>query len=408
MFHSPSAVVVVVRRRARRRVATALALIGAALLFGVTYAGGLAALTGYVLFVVGVITLVRDRTEPVLLNRSRGHAGSVTVDDDSLHLAIGQRQLALPLDALVQGWTAPGTWGVRAFVETRDGDVYAIEIANEAEASALLDAAGVSADKRIVTTRLGPPTQRPALGCATLIVAAVAALFFGSVLLPLLGVVGDVRTRHLVILGVLTLVALALGEISVPPILTIGLDGLQIRTFFRRRFIALADIVGSTDTQGGVTLELQDGRSVRLEALQRAPQKDAVAVLRTMVARALAASQKTRSPSRAAEALGRRGEKLADWITRVKKLGGSASYREGNLGADALAEVMLDAQAPADRRLGAAISLAELGGDAGRARVRIAAGATADADLRAALEAAAEKELTEAIAERALRRMRDG
>lgn len=384
--------------------ATALAVVGAALLLAVTVTGGLAALVGYCLFVGGVTALVRDRTEPVLLRRARGHGSAVTVRDGSLHLEIGQRREELPLERLVQGWTAPGTWGVRSFVELRDGDVYAIEVATEAEAIALLDAAGVSAEKRIVTTRLAPATQRPALGCAVLLAAAFVTVVFVGLVPPLLGIMGKFNATQLLVVGLVTLVGLLLVELSVPPLLTVGLDGMQVRTFLRRRFIRLADVVERAETPGGVRLELETGRALELEALQRGTGKDAVAVLRTIVSRALEASQKTRSPSRAAEALGRRGEKFPEWFARVKKLGGSGTYREGNMGADALAEVMLDAQAPADRRLGAAISLAELGGEAGRARVRVAAEATADVALRAALEAAAEQELTEPIAERALRR----
>ena len=404
MYHSPSALVVVIRRRARRRVALALAIVGASLLLGVAVAGGIAGLAGYFLLVVGFTTLVRDRTEPALLARARGHAGSVAVRDGALHLEVGRRKAEIALDRLLQGWTAPGGWGVRAFLEERDGDVYAVELASEGDAIALLDAAGVSADKRVVTLRLAPVTQRPALGCAALIAATFATFLFVSVMVPILGIMGTFELSHLVVLGLVTLAGLVLAELSLPPVLTIGLDGFRVRTFFRKRFVPLAQVAACNDSPGGVTLETDAGTKVKLDALQRVDGKDAVLALRAVVARALAASSQARTSSRAAEALGRRGERFPDWMARVKRLGKSGGYREGTLGAEVLAEVMVDAQAPADRRLGAAISLAELAGEAGRARARVAPEAPPDVATRAALEAAAEQELTEPLAMRALRR----
>ncbi len=65
---------------------------------------------------------------------------------------------------------------------------------------------------------------------------------------------------------------------------------------------------------------------------------------------------------------------------------------------------MEDARAPPDQRLGAAILLAHREGKRGGERVRVVSDATADADLRAALEAVAEDALTEELAARVLRR----
>lgn len=338
----------------------------------------------------------------MLLKRARGHAGSIDVDAETLRLSIGQRKVAVPRGDLVQGWTAPGSWGVRAFLDARDGDVYAIELETEAEANALLEAAGVSAEKRVVTTRLAPPTQNPALGCVALLASAFLTVLFVAAMPAVLGLAGNYHPSQLFILGFVAVFGLLIIEIAFPPILTVGLDGLRIRTLLRRRFVPLASVVDSAPTPEGVALALENGRRVELNALRRPTENDAIPVLRNIVGRAVSASALRRNHSKAAEALDRRGERFDAWVARLTKLGGTGSYRDGNLGAEALAEVMEDAQAPADRRLGAALTLAKLGGDGGRERVRIAAGSTADVDLRAALEAAAEEELTEDVAARAL------
>jgi len=282
--------------------------------------------------------------------------------------------------------------------------VLAIEVASAAEAEALLDAAGVSAEKRVVTTRLAPATQNVGVGCAALLATAILTLYFVNAIISLLGLIGGPRLEAAWWLGVLALLGAVVAELAFPPILTIGLDGLRLRTLFRRRFVPLSSIAATEDTPDGIGLVRHDGTVLKLKAFTRVTGADAIPILRNMVRRAFDASAARRSESVAAEALDRQGEGFTEWLSRLGRLGGTANYRQGNLGLDALAEVMDDGQAPADRRIGAAVTLAKLDGDAGRERVRIAAAATADADLRAALEAAAEEALSEEVALRAIRR----
>jgi hypothetical protein len=81
-----------------------------------------------------------------------------------------------------------------------------------------------------------------------------------------------------------------------------------------------------------------------------------------------------------------------------------SGYRGAALGSDQLAEVVEDAGAPAERRVAAAIALSGNGDVESKRRVRIAAQACVEEDLRAALEHAAEGEIEEAELLRVMKR----
>lgn len=165
-FSSEDAVVVVVRRRRRRRIAFAAALVGAAILaagWALTSFWGL--LAGYLLVLTGAVLWVQLRTQPTALGAAAGQVSSVRVEDGALMVRSARWQTAVPLTRIAQGWTVEGRWGVRAFVDVREGDVFAVELATQREADALLDAAGVSLDRRVFTTRLAPPSQTGPVGC---------------------------------------------------------------------------------------------------------------------------------------------------------------------------------------------------------------------------------------------------
>jgi hypothetical protein len=121
---------------------------------------------------------------------------------------------------------------------------------------------------------------------------------------------------------------------------------------------------------------------------------------------ALAARVASQSQVARAAALERHGRPFARWRAELASLAqqGADYRRNAGLARDDLQRVLEDASAPTEHRVGAAVALAAAGEVDIRRRVRIAAAACADRDLRAALEAAAEEELDEAKLERALRR----
>jgi hypothetical protein len=395
--------IVKVRRGSTRRLAMTLIGGGLVLLLGISLLGGLAALLGYFVLVGGVVTLLHQRTHPITIPLNGGYPGSVAITESTITIE-GGGPVAVPRAALVQGWIAPSPAGPNVVLETKEGDAYAIQMASLEEADALLDAAGVSAERRIVTMRVAPPTQNPGLGCVVLAATVVLTPVFVGAATSLVGPFANPSMEAFFTIVFIGLFALVIAELSSPPVLTVGLDGLRLRTLLRSRYVPHTKILDLADSESGATLLLEGNKRLKLAAMRTRGRADAVDGLRALLRRALSASFRRRSSSRAAEALDRRGERFDDWKARLAKLTSSLGYREGSLDAEALADVVDDAQSPVDRRLGAALALAKAGGEAGKARVRIAAEATADVELRAALEAAAEQELTDEMATRVITR----
>jgi hypothetical protein len=359
-------------------------------------------LAGYLLVLTGAVLWVQLRTQPTALGAAVGQVSSVRVEDGALMVRSARWQTAVPLTRIAQGWTVEGRWGVRAFVDVREGDVFAVELATQREADALLDAAGVSLDRRVFTTRLAPPSQTGPVGCGVLIVASLSTVVGMALVATLVG--GAVTLGTALALVGIALVGLVMVELTLPPTLTVGLDGVRVRSLLRRRFVPFSHVTSTVPTEGGVVLELGDGRRVELKAFRDPRGDEATVLLHSLVARALATSVLKQSAAAVAQGLGHRGERFADWLERISKLGGTAGYRVVDSGPEALVEVMEDARASPDQRLGAAILLAHREGKRGGERVRVVSDATADADLRAALEAVAEDALTEELAARVLRR----
>jgi hypothetical protein len=91
-----------------------------------------------------------------------------------------------------------------------------------------------------------------------------------------------------------------------------------------------------------------------------------------------------------------------DWQAALTALGGKGSYRAGALRIEELQGIMDNPEAAPSQRVAAAVTLSA--DEQQRSRIRIAADASADRDLAAALEAAAEGEIASRKLDRAEQR----
>jgi hypothetical protein len=185
--------------------------------------------------------------------------------------------------------------------------------------------------------------------------------------------------------------------------LVVGADGFTTRWLFRERFIAFRDVaaVRKRPRIGGnvedTLVELKSGRKVRLRTVE-APntEEERGSESRAMfayVSEAFAHSTRLQDGTVNVPSLVERGARSArEWLYGIDALvrGGGSRYRVAAVSADMLASLTSDPNASIESRVGAAAALVRMGDESQRTRVRIAAEACADSDLRQALLALSE------------------
>ncbi|HVY48641.1 MAG TPA: hypothetical protein VHB21_22290, partial [Minicystis sp.] len=190
----------------------------------------------------------------------------------------------------------------------------------------------------------------------------------------------------------------------------IGADGVTAPGAGRGRFVPYARIERVLKTPRGVQLRVRDGGVVDVPAsavdIPEEPGaggaamddlRERRALLHGCIDEAFRASRASDAKWARFERLDRAGRALDVWRRDLAGVaGGEGTYRDATLSRDDLLRVAEDPAQPPLRRVGAAVALAGAR-DVGTAkRVRAAANACLDDDLRRALDAAAEGEVLEA------------
>jgi hypothetical protein len=196
-----------------------------------------------------------------------------------------------------------------------------------------------------------------------------------------------------------------------PAELVVGADGIIVRQNFSSTFVPfgrIASIDPGPPERGrrvglgaSLVLRLTDGSEVR--ARTRHLMGDPRAELLARIADARRAWEAGGASGSALAQLDRNGRSPAAWRTAMRALLATPEdYRAQAITRDALVEVLESPAAPAERRVAAALALAD--DEGARPRIRIAAQACADTDLREALEDAAEDALDDETIDRTLNR----
>ncbi len=342
--------------------------------------------------------------------------GEIRFDPEGISTVIRRSTRSYGPGDVVDGWIDEPGEVTSVVLRMRDGDVISLEVPTLLEARAVLLAAGVSAEQQGLRMRLANAmTQLPVGGC-------IAA--FGSFVLPIAGIIASIsllaspmgsRVQGVsgLVLAAITLVFALLVRALIPPRVVIGTDGIAVERTFGRTFVHHSRVTEVSSRRGAVVLHLRGGGSLSLptgaryaSSRSRAEESPHTALL-NRIEEARAAGRSRASPSACAADLDRAGRSLEAWRQHLRALISTESYRRASVGKEEIAAVLEDASAPPQRRVAAALVLAQ--GDDAAIKLRIAdvVRTCADEDLRAALEAAAQGELIEDEASPLLRRRRE-
>lgn len=276
-------------------------------------------------------------------------------------------------------------------VDKRRAIVFEAE-AHERDALDLLYALGLDpGSKRAEFTGSSPVFATVARNMA-FVAASVVALFVLSFGLAALGL--ELGGSLLPML----MVPWFLGAM-LPSRISVGIDAVHLRWMWRTKLIPMSKIAGiERGEQRQIRLRLYDGSEELLYTSMRtnnyrmgndyaAQHRDAVLA---RIAEAHAAFRARGPAADVSSLVGRGTRSREEWRAALAKLRATeGGYREAVVRDDDLWRVVEDPSAPEDARGGAAMLLRRSLDDAGKARVRVAAEATASPKLRVALDAAA-------------------
>ncbi|MGK3986058.1 hypothetical protein WME99_23635 [Sorangium sp. So ce136] len=322
---------------------------------------------------------------------SRRGPARVAAGAGGLRLAIGAAERWIPRAEVRSGLVLPEP-RMRVELHLRRGQVLDVQVASEGEGARLLAGLGMGPAERRVAISLGGVHRELVAGCAGL---PVLMTFWLVVLGGLFGHMGAALAMAWL---VLTLVPTwLLRRAARPTRVVVGSDGVRVERPFSSAWLPYAELTEIRKDGDALLLVSQKSGTLVLETGEAV--SDAVAV------RIREAHQRVAGGAapRGAEALERRGRDVAAWREDLRKLLATGDYRATGLIPEDAIRSLDDADAPRDRRIGAALFLRVAGYPEAQDRIRVAAGATADDALRAALEQAAEEELDDAALARALR-----
>lgn len=180
---------------------------------------------------------------------------------------------------------------------------------------------------------------------------------------------------------------------SVATRVSVGADGVHTSWLGRRKFVPYREIERVVPELGQLRIVTKDKRSIVLRGQRRSFRASTRADHRAMVERLRAAIEEHVARDRTREALEhlpRARASAGEWLRELRALavGAEGSYRRAVVSHDALWRVIEDPSVDAVACAGAAVALGSALDEQGRARLRVAAEASASPKLRVALEAA--------------------
>lgn len=308
-----------------------------------------------------------------------------------LEAGVGSRWI--PREEIRSGLVVPAP-RPRVQLRLRGGRVLDVEVPSEDEATRLLASLGFGPDQRRVAVALGTPNRELAAGC----IGLPALMTFWLIVVANLPIPGPFPG---VIWLLLTLgSAWLLRRSARPAQVVVGSDGVRIQRPFSDAWLPYPALL-AVQSSGAHLRLIREGDRAPREVYAPGGIAEALAErIREAHKRAAAGA----GAPRGAEALERRGRDLPAWREDLRKLLVARDYRASSLTPEDAIAALEDADAPRDRRVGAALALRIAEHPEARERIRFAADNSADEELRAALERAAEDEV-DAIDDEALGRV---
>jgi hypothetical protein len=287
----------------------------------------------------------------------------------------------------------------RVVLEHTGGRRTEVQMASLVHARALVDALG-RAGRRATFVLRAAPTAASRAAFAGLVGAASLSTWL---VLPVSGAMPTLLVvAPMAAFAVLVCTGAAFSAFQPSLRLTLGDDGLSVDTGTRQRFVSFAEVAGAR--------ALVRGREARVDVMLRSGEVLAAVVERdagssadaagdaesraTAIARSIAdAAARWRCGPMAPvlPGLGRRGRAAASWLASLARVGSGADadHRRAAVPPESLWRILEDGASAPDARAGAAAALAASLDEPGRARLRLAATATADLRLASVFEAAA-------------------
>ena len=329
--------------------------------------------------------------------RARRGRGRVRVDGDVVLSEAAGASASFPRGDVVEARVEPSLGGYAVELWRRGGVVLRFEAGSVEGAHAWLDAAGFALHLRVSRVVLGASWHRWGFAVGYGLVGIPLVPFVVGTFFGLVGAfTGLDLPGWLVWLTVLpgwALFTAATTARSAPARVDVGTDGVLVRRLLSKRFIPYEHL--HSVTVRGDTLALYLGAREVVALTTTSPGDGASAKAAEAVTYALDRWRRARR----ADDLGlldRRGRAIDAWRDAVRAmLAPQGAFRGLALDRDVLLRVLEDPTASHERRVGAALALAEADGEA-RTRVRVAIEGSAHEGLRDALDAAVEGRLDEA------------
>jgi hypothetical protein len=371
------------------------ALVLGALMLGASVAGVFPpGIMGMHVIALGLFVAFASHWKNYRPKRRRGvvHAdhGSVRVD----------RRLAVPRARVADGYYQPrpnrdprraSSIGSSVRLLDKYGRIVFEAEAEEREALELLSALGLDPASKRVEFNGSSPLFATFERNIAFIIASVVLMAGGSFVFQALGL-------HSVspIFPMLTVPWFLVSML--PSKISVGIDGVHERWLWRKKLVPMSAIAGIERIEDRrIKLRLVDGsehvlftsmrRNNSLGSGSATLHGDAV---EARIAEAHAAFLAHRPAADVSALVGKGTRTREQWLSALAKLrDAQGGYRDAVVRDDDLWRLVEDPSAPADARAGAAMLLRRSLDDDGKARVRVAAEATASPKLRIALDAAA-------------------
>ncbi|WP_437308439.1 hypothetical protein [Sorangium sp. So ce388] len=312
------------------------------------------------------------------------------IEADASGVRMGDRFLAR--SAITQAVLLRTGDQARVRLSTRLARDVDLVMADEADGRRLLRAMGLDVSQSVASFSVSSvETFRG--GCRLL--AVLLSLLVVTTMAG--GILGAVLQSAVPLAAILLAMAAAITFAAWPAKLHVGADGVLLTWHWRRRFIPYSRLARASrfervhhkgGTIVGVELALATGEVVSVPVTS-GPAESTIAMI---IERIRDASERSADDSVTAAALVRGSRPTSQWIAHLRAIGVGANvnHRRAPIDPAQLFRVLEDGGQPPPVRAAAALALASRGEEDTRARLRVAAEATAAPKLRVALEAAAD------------------
>jgi hypothetical protein len=326
----------------------------------------------------------------VLLLRRRGarmgeERGTIRVDDREITL---EGESLIRVQELDGAWVAPHTELTKVILSPKRGRGMEIELRvhGEEDARRIVQRLGLDVDRRAVSKKVRSPIAAHTLPLVIMLsqVATLGRRFIAPN--------GPLPLWTMPVVVVIMLLWLIAASTSRDVL--VGRDGIRIRWLGRTRFVPHRSIAKVETTDRGVVVHTVDGEAIDLALRPRTKKvndawRDEAFALRDRIERARRRDEGD-GGAPDAKLLDPEARATKEWVASLRDPQRVETFRRGELDAAQLWRIVEDGDVEPAHRAAAAIALSPALKDEDKARLRVAASASAEPKLRVALEAAAD------------------